>query len=293
MNIHHLELFYYAARHGGIVPAVRNMPYGIQEPAVSGQITRLEESLGTKLFHRRPFALLPAGLELFTFIKPFFDEYEKVAERIRENSQQLRIAAPSIVLHDYLPELLQRVRTHFPQFRLHLSETSRSEAERLLRAREVDIAISVLDRRQRQGGLQTRILVELPLVLLVSTKSRLTAAAQLWSTDTVEEPLIIFPRGEIVHTYFQDGLRGLDVEWFSAIEVNSTSLVERYVAGGYGIGVTVGTPGFVPRRGVRTIPLPNFRRITIGALWCGKLSPIAKQFLTELETEAAALKSKS
>jgi Bacterial regulatory helix-turn-helix protein, lysR family len=77
MNIHYLELFYYVARHGGIVPAVRNMPYDIQQPAVSGQIARLEESLGTKLFNRRPFALLPAGKELFEFIRPFFDEIDR------------------------------------------------------------------------------------------------------------------------------------------------------------------------------------------------------------------------
>ena len=46
MNIHHLELFYYVAKHGGIAAAVRKMPYGIQQPAVSGQIGRLEEALG-------------------------------------------------------------------------------------------------------------------------------------------------------------------------------------------------------------------------------------------------------
>ena len=46
MNIHHLELFYYVARHGGILPAVRNMPYGIQQTAVSGQIARLEGRQG-------------------------------------------------------------------------------------------------------------------------------------------------------------------------------------------------------------------------------------------------------
>ncbi len=46
MNIHHLELFYYVARHGGISEAVRNMPYGIQQPAMSGQIIQLEEFLG-------------------------------------------------------------------------------------------------------------------------------------------------------------------------------------------------------------------------------------------------------
>ena len=61
MNIHHLELFYFVAKHGGIAAAVRNIPYGIQQPAVSGQIAKLEESLGTKLFQRRPFTLSPAG----------------------------------------------------------------------------------------------------------------------------------------------------------------------------------------------------------------------------------------
>jgi len=42
MNIHHLELFYFVAKHGGIAGAVRNIPYGIQQPAVSGQIAKLE-----------------------------------------------------------------------------------------------------------------------------------------------------------------------------------------------------------------------------------------------------------
>ena len=101
MNIHYLELFYFVAKYGGIAAAVRNIPYGIQQPAMSGQIAKLEESLGSKLFQRRPFALSPAGAELFEFIKPFFDNIETVAEKLRKNaSPQLRIAAPSIVLHD-------------------------------------------------------------------------------------------------------------------------------------------------------------------------------------------------
>src|SRR4029453_8722736 len=49
---------------------------GIQQPAVSGQIAKLEESLGTKLFQRRPFALSPTGTELFEFIRPFFENID-------------------------------------------------------------------------------------------------------------------------------------------------------------------------------------------------------------------------
>src|SRR5206468_5423307 len=155
MNIHHLELFYYVAKHGGIAAAVRKMPYGIQQPAVSGQIARLEEALGAKLFNRRPFSLLPAGVELFEFIKPFFDNVEKVAGRIRGASQQLRIAAPSIVLHDYVPELLRRVRRRFPTFRLQLHEAARAGAERVLQAGEIVNSIwHVVDGRRNAAVLR-------------------------------------------------------------------------------------------------------------------------------------------
>src|SRR5262245_11663282 len=65
MNVHHLELFYYVAKHGGISAAVRHIPYGIQQPAVSGQMRALEENTGTQLFERTPLRLPPAGENLF------------------------------------------------------------------------------------------------------------------------------------------------------------------------------------------------------------------------------------
>src|SRR6058998_2139797 len=99
MNIHHLELFYYVAKHGGISEAVRNIPYGIQQPAVSGQIAKLEEFVGTTLFTRRPFSLTPAGEELYEFIKPFFGNINSVTEKLCSGaSQQLRVGASETVL---------------------------------------------------------------------------------------------------------------------------------------------------------------------------------------------------
>jgi DNA-binding transcriptional LysR family regulator len=288
MNIHHLELFYYVVRHGGIVPAVRNMPYGIQQPAVSGQIARLEESLGTKLFNRRPFALLPAGEQLFEFIRPFFDEIDRVGQAIRGGSaHHLRVAAPAIVLHDYVPEILRRVRVHFPSFRLTLHEAARGEAERLLQMGEIDLAITVLERK-KANAVRSRALLELPLILLV--KDGLTRAEELWGRDKIEDTLITFRRSDPVAIYFQEGLQRLGVEWFPGIEVNSTRLIECYVQHGYGIGLTVHTPGFKPPKGIRALILGHFPKVTIGAAWGGKLSPIARQFLAEVEREATALR---
>lgn len=289
MNIHHLELFYYVAKHGGIASAVRNIPYGIQQPAISGQMAKLEESLGVKLFDRRPFSLSPAGEELFQFVEPFFANTGAVAKKIRSSAApQLRIAAPTMVLLDYVPELLHRVRAKFPAFRLNLHEASQPEVENLLQAQEIDLAITSIDKKPRTG-FHSQALLELPLVLLVPKKHPLTDAQELWRRDKIEETLITFPPTEPVFIQFQRGLKALGVEWFGGIDVNSISLIECYAANGFGIGLTAAVPGTRSNPQVRRIPLEGFPPVTMGAVWSGKLSPIARQFLTEVEAQAKAI----
>jgi len=289
MNIHHLELFYYVAKHGGIASAVRNIPYGIQQPAISGQMAKLEESLGVKLFNRRPFALSAAGEELYRFVEPFFANMGTVAKKIRSSAApQLRIAAPTMVLHDYVPELLHRVRAKFPAFRLNLHEASQPEVETLLQAQEIDLAITSIDKKPR-AGFHSQVLLELPLVLLVAKKHSLKDAQELWRRDKIEETLITFPPTEPVFVQFQRGLKALGVEWFGGIEVNSISLIECYVANGFGIGLTAAVPGMHCHPRVRRIPLDGFPPVTMGVVWTGKLSPIAHHFLTEVEAQAKAI----
>lgn len=289
MNIHHLELFYYVAKHGGIAAAVRAIPYGIQQPAVSGQIAKLEESLGVKLFTRRPFALSPAGVELFHFVEPFFANLQPLAAKIRGRAlPQLRIAAPSLALHDHLPDLLHRLRAKFPDFKLHLHEAGQAEAERLVQAQEVDLAITVLEKKPR-AGLHSKPLVKLPLVLLVQRDDPLRDAAELWARDTIEQPLITFPEGEPVRAQFQRGLEERGVEWYGGIEVNSIRLIECYVANGFGIGLAVAAPGVGTMPEVRCIPLHDFPGLTMGAIWNGDLAPIARQFLEEVEAQVKTM----
>ena len=145
MNVHHLELFYYVAKHGGISEAVRNMPYGIQQPAISGQVIQLEEFLGVTLFHRRPFALTPPGKELFDFIKPFFDNLTPMAEKLRGGvSQHLRIAASETVLRNFLPEVLQELRQKFPKLKVTLREGYHPQVVTWLLQQEIDLSLGLL-----------------------------------------------------------------------------------------------------------------------------------------------------
>ena len=152
MNIHHLELFYYVAKFGGIGEAVRNIPYGIQQPAVSSQIIQLEEFLGTTLFLRRPFSLTPAGQELFQFIEPFFANLNATADKLRGGvSQHIRIGASEPVLRDHLPEILQTVRKKFPKLKVTLREGYQPELEGWLQKHEIDLAVTLLDGKPPPG----------------------------------------------------------------------------------------------------------------------------------------------
>ena len=290
MNIHYLELFYYVAKYGGIGEAVRHMPYGIQQPAMSSQIIQLEESLGLALFQRRPFQLSAAGGELYEFIKPFFDNLEATKERLRSGGrfQHLRVGAAEMILRDHLPVPLQILKKKFPCLKVTLRSGYLPQLESWLQKQEIDFAVTLLEGKP-PSGLNSRPLVRLQLGLLVARSSRVRSAEELWQRDRIDDTLISLPANESIARSFQDGLGKLGVDWFPGIEVSSLDVLEAYVRNGYGIGLTVIVPKAAPGAGVRLLPLPSFPSISIGALWQGKLTPITQAFLDQLQALAKLL----
>lgn len=291
MNIHHLELFYYVARHGGISEGVRNIPYGIQQPAVSGQIAQLEEYLGTTLFQRRPFLLTPAGEKLYRFIEPFFSGIDAVAGELQGGTtHQLRIGASDIIFRDHLPEVLLAARRKFPQLKITLRDGYQPELESLLLKQEIDMAVTVMEKKS-PPGIQSQALLELPLILMVPQASPLASAEELWKKDKIEEPLICLPPSETICKNFQQGLGRLGIDWFPGIEVSSVDMIEAYVTNGFGIGLTVSIPKTKLSPKVRLLALPGFAPVILGALWRGKPAPPIRTVLDELSARARHLQS--
>jgi DNA-binding transcriptional LysR family regulator len=283
MNIHHLELFYYVAKHGGITEAVRNFPYGIQQPAVSAQVLQLEDSLGVTLFRRRPFALTPPGENLYGFIKPFFDGLDSVAGQIRGESQQLRVGGSGILLRDHLPEVLIGLQTRFPGLRLTLREGHRPQLETWLCNQDLDVATTLLEGKPATG-LNTIPLMEMRLVLLVHRNSRIRRAADLWKRDKIDETLICLPPFETIPRQFQAGLNRRGIAWLPRIEVSSLGLIETYVGWGYGIGLYVDIPRYQYLPKIRALPLEDFDPVILGAIWSGKTTPLIEAYIEEIRS---------
>jgi len=286
MNIHHLELFYYVARFGGISEAVRNMPYGIQQPAVSAQIIQLEETLGVTLFHRRPFALTQAGEELQKFIHPFFGNLEATAEQIRGSAaQRIRIGASEVVQRDHLPAVVQNLRKRHPDFKLLLREGYRPQLEAWLQEQEIDVAITIIEGRPA-SGINVEELIRLHLALVVPKNYPLKSGEELWKRDRIEEPLIALPAAEAICRHFQQQLTRREVAWFTALEVSSLAVVETYAANGFGIGLTLNVPKTPHLPSVRLIPLTEFPPVIIGAMWSGRRTPLMDHLIEECHARA-------
>lgn len=289
MNIHHLELFYHVATHGGISAATRKMPYGIQQPAVSGQILQLEKTLGLKLFQRRPFSLTPAGRELFAFAEPFFSGLREMPHRLRgEEDALLRLAAPATILRNHLPAALRDHKRKYPGLRLQLHDANQASAEALLRRGKIDLAITELEGKPA-AGIYSTVLFKLPLVLIVPRDMKVEAAAELWREETPRETLISLPPEEVMVKQFHARLTRLGVRWPTRVEVSAMDLIPIYVSLGFGVGLALAAPGAKLEKGLRSLPLPQFPSLVIAVLWQKNLRPSSQAFLEEIQKRAATV----
>jgi DNA-binding transcriptional LysR family regulator len=235
--------------------------------------------LGVTLFQRRPFALTPAGEKLYAFISPFFSNLDQMAGDLQGGQERhFRLGASTIVLRDHLPKLLSGVKKKFPGVKISMREGYAARLGELLAKDEVDMVITLVDRKP-PAGFQSVVLLELPMILLVPKTSKIKSAEELWARDKILEPLICLPAQELLTRMFQAKLAELETEWFPTIEASSTDLIETYVAGGLGIGLSVAVPKKPLPENVRALPLKDFPPVLIGALWRGKNTPLLDAFL--------------
>lgn len=296
MNVHHLELFYYVAKFEGITAAVRKMPYGIQQPAVSGQVAQLEKSLGVKLFNRRPFALTPEGEELYDFCYPFFSRLDQIEDKLSgEESRYLRLAASAATMRNHLPEVLEMLREQVPGLRLSLREVEPDKLENLLVEQKIDAAVGVLP-ADGPGSLVREPLLSLRPALVVPERSGARSLEDLTTVDEFDEtlrhgvgPLVGLPGHEVLQQRFEKELEKLRIRWPIAIEVNSTEVVRDYVARGFGTGLGLSIPGREEGEGWRSVALLECEPLVFGLIYQRIQKPVVTLFLEMARRKAASL----
>jgi DNA-binding transcriptional LysR family regulator len=291
MNPHQLELFYHVAKSKGVTRAVRQMPYGIQQPSISAQVNALERDLGVTLYERRPFKLTPAGEELFKFVEPFFGRITEVREKLL-GAAQLRIGASPIVFRDYMSPVIESIRKKFPRLNMIMRALNQPELVAAIEQDQLDVVISLLP-DDLSSSLQCEVLIELPPVLLAPKASKLSSAEDLWQQGKVSETLIALGPTELICQKFQETLAKIGVAWLPSIEMDSLELIERYVEAGYGVGLSIRRPDNKLSK-VRVLELPGFPSQQLGLMYRKNLNSnddVKQAFIGEVRKLAAQVSS--
>jgi DNA-binding transcriptional LysR family regulator len=124
MNLDQLKTFQEVIRLGSFSEVAKKLT--ISQPAVSFQIQKLEQELGTRLIDRtqRAITLTAAGKRLLRFAESIETEHESLQhdlEQIREEiSGDLLIAASTIPGEFLLPTLLARFKQRHPAVRIQV-----------------------------------------------------------------------------------------------------------------------------------------------------------------------------
>jgi DNA-binding transcriptional LysR family regulator len=279
-NHHHLALFYFVARHGGISAAVRHIPYSIQQPALSGQMRELERSLGCTLFtrHPQPFALTAEGARIYNRFAAYYDTVMRELDEVARGPC-VRLGAPHFIVTRYLPAILATLRRREPALRVDCVTLPNPQLVEALTNGQLDLALMVTD--APPPGLRCQRLLRLPLALYLP-KNQVLPRAGL----PVDQPLVC-PLGNAgVCRQFDAGLKASGLTWRPQCTVDSVSVVPTYVAAGHGVGLGLAFAPLVPDKAVRMHPLRRFEPVHLLALCARESGPAVTRVLDEIQRHA-------
>lgn len=146
MNLRDLEYVVAVAEEGHFGRASERCH--VSQPALSGQVIKLEERLGVKLFERtnRRVSVTPVGTEIVQMAKKLLliaEEIEAAAAVYSDPlAGRLRFGTIPTIGPYLLPSVLQAIKAALPKVTLSLAEDITAELERRLIAGDIDVAVT-------------------------------------------------------------------------------------------------------------------------------------------------------
>ncbi|WP_395070064.1 LysR substrate-binding domain-containing protein [Paraburkholderia silvatlantica] len=192
-----LRYFLEVARSGSLSKASERLYVAVS--ALSRQIARLEEELGTPLFERRPrgMVLSEAGRMLAEHARRSLLETERVVGEIRGLSEggraTIRVASSEGLAPDFLPQMFAHFLRTYPQTHFQLDVSAPSVATQRVREGTADIALcfSVAPEKEIAVHCSQRA----PIFALMRSDHPLAARKSLSLRDLIPWPVAMNSQG--------------------------------------------------------------------------------------------------
>jgi DNA-binding transcriptional LysR family regulator len=172
----------------------------ISHPVVSKTISDLEQTLGVRLFDRKPQgveltaygrAMLKCGTTVFDEMRQGLKQIEFLSD---PDSGELRIGCPEIVMAGLLPAIVEKFVRQYPRILLHAVHANTALREfRELRERNVELLIGRTPMPLLDDELQLETLFHEPFVAVAATHSGWARRRRIALADLIDEPWVLPP----------------------------------------------------------------------------------------------------
>ena len=180
----------------------------ITQPALSQQISKLEETVGVALFARdgRKVVLTPAGTVFHQELDKLFDQLQLALRRTREAATErdfrLSIGMVEYTNLPFIPPALVRIQASYPGLKVQRHEMHAGLQFDALQKDVIDVGIGVpVAMPAPDSGIQALPALSGPWVAVMRADHPLAAQPSLSVAELATERLIFFERGVVPHLH--------------------------------------------------------------------------------------------
>ena len=239
VDLHKLRTFSVVAAEGNITRAARRL--STSQPAVSKQLSELEDALGTALFHRLPrgVRLTEAGQILLRHAGRIFAAESAAESELAELSGltrgRLTIGASTTIGSYLLPSVFSAFYRAHPHVKLELEIANTSVIQALALDDRLDLGLTegLVAREQ----LISEVVHYDQMLVIAAPGHPLSVAGTVRARALSDYPFISRERGSGTRDVIEAALTELGVALSPAMSLGSTEAIKNVVAGGIGLAV--------------------------------------------------------
>lgn len=289
MELRHLRYFEAVARHSHVTRAAAELH--IAQPALSKQISQLEQELGVALFDRvgRNVRLTEAGEALLPHARAVMAQVEsaraEMAERVGLSRGRASVGTPPTVGTQLLPRVLAAFNRRYPGIELRLHEAGVQTLFDLLEAGLTDVGIVTLPVEDEHLTVVPLFTEE--MVIVVCREHPLAAQGMAQIADFQDASWVLSPENYELREATLTACQKAGFTPRVVLDGGETDTLLRFVAAGIGIAL-------VPRLAVQETSEVMVLRVTdqklertLGLVWRGDrvASPAARALRDFLVTQ--------
>ncbi len=248
MELRHLRYFEAVARYSHVTRAAAELH--IAQPALSKQISQLEQELGVALFDRvgRNVRLTEAGEALLPHARAVMAQVEaaraEMAERIGLSKGRATVGTPPTAGTQLLPPVLAAFNKRYPGIELRLHEAGVQTLLDLLETGLTDVAVVTLP--VEDSSLTVVPLFTEEMVVAVWAEHHLAHCGEVAFSDLRGEPWVLSPKNYELREAMLGACHVANFTPRVVLDGGETDTLLRFVAAGIGIAL-------VPRLAVQGV----------------------------------------